>query len=99
MANSGSITTKLSRCPAACRRRLGQFGFRGTHAIQELGARDERNAQACGRQQDASISGIVLHVMNAALYGSDSDGISNEIGLKAGLDDKQSADLIESHHS
>jgi hypothetical protein len=37
--------------------------------------------------------------MNAALYRSDSDGIGNEIGLKAGLDDKQSADLVESRHS
>jgi hypothetical protein len=37
--------------------------------------------------------------MDAALYRSDSDGVGDEIGLKAGLDDKQSADLAESRHS
>jgi hypothetical protein len=37
--------------------------------------------------------------MDAALYRSNSDGIGNEIGLKAGLDDKESADLFESRHS
>ena len=81
----------------------GQFNCHGTgglgpDAVEQLGPGDEWHAEAGGSQQNASISGIVLHVMNAALYGSDSDGISNEIGLKAGLDDKQSADLAKLRH-
>jgi hypothetical protein len=36
--------------------------------------------------------------MDAAFHGSDGDRISHEKGLKAGLDDKQSADLAKSRH-
>ena len=36
--------------------------------------------------------------MDAALDRADGDGIGDKEGLKAGLDDKQSADLAKLHH-
>jgi hypothetical protein len=36
--------------------------------------------------------------MDAPLYCSDSDRVGDEKGLKAGLDDKQSADLAKFRH-
>jgi hypothetical protein len=53
-----------------------------------------------GRRQptNASIAGIILHVVNAALDRSDGDRVGDKIGLKARLDDKQSADLAKLRH-
>jgi hypothetical protein len=70
----------------------------GPDAIEQLGPRDERDAETGSRQQHAAIAWIILHIVDAALNCADGDGIGDEIGLKARLDDKQSADLAKLHH-
>ena len=81
----------------------GQFNGHGTgglgpDAVEQLGPGDEWYAEAGGSQQDASIAGIILHVVDAALDRSDGDRVGDKIGLKARLDDKQSADLAKLRH-
>jgi len=81
----------------------GQFNCHGTgglgpDAVEQLGPGDEWHAEAGGSQQNASIAGIILHVVNAALDRSDGDRVGDKIGLKARLDHKQSADLAKLRH-
>ena len=72
---------------------MSRNGLDGPHAVKQLPACNEWNAETRSGQHDAGIPRIVLHVMDAALDGANGDRICDEIGLQARLDDKQSADL------
>ena len=96
---SGSTTTDI--WPRRVTR--GQLDAHGTgalgpDAVQQLGPGDEWHAEAGGSQQNASVAGIILHVVDAAFDRADGDRVGDKIGLKARLDDKQSADLAKFHH-
>jgi hypothetical protein len=67
-------------------------------AVEQLSPRDERHAQARQPEQNAAITGIGLHVVDAALDRADGNGISHKICLKTRLDYEQSADLSEHCH-
>jgi hypothetical protein len=65
------------------------------HAVDQLRSRDERNAKAGQRQQDASIAWIILHVVGTALDRADGDGIGHEIRLEPRLDDEKSGEALQ----
>lgn len=69
-----------------------------TNAVEQLGSRNERDAEARKGQNHPIISWIAGHVMHPAFNCSERDRISHEIGLKTRLDDKQPADLLQSCH-
>ena len=78
---------------------IGRSRFRcRTDAVEQLGAGNERNAEARRGQYQAGISGIALQIMNAALDRADGDGVGHQIRLRAGLDDEKSADLSKHVH-
>jgi len=77
---------------------LGGNRFNRPHAVQQFRTGNERQAQASNCQDNAAVSRIALHVVDAALNGTDGNRISDEKGLETGLDDKQSADLAQFGH-
>jgi hypothetical protein len=77
---------------------LGGNRFNRPDTVQQFRSGNERQSQAGNCQDHAAVARIVLHVVDAALNGTDGYGICDEKGLKAGLDDKQSADLAQFDH-
>jgi len=81
-------------------RHLGAGGKGGLDPdrIDQLRAGNERHAQAGEGEQDAPISGILVHVMKAAFDCSNRDRISDEQRLGPGLDRKQAGDTVAHSH-
>jgi hypothetical protein len=70
----------------------------GTNAVEQLRTSDKWYAKASRREQDSTVSGIVLHIMDATLDRSDGDGIGDQERFKARLDGEEPAELAECDH-
>ncbi|HET9399095.1 MAG TPA: hypothetical protein VFO45_09790 [Sphingomicrobium sp.] len=66
--------------------------------VEQLCTRDERHAEAGGRQEQPAIAGIVLKIMDTALDRADGNGIGDQERFQACLDDEQATDFLEAIH-
>jgi hypothetical protein len=70
----------------------------GSNAVEQFGTGDKRHAEASCGEQDSAVPWIVLHIMDAAFYRADGDGISDEERFQACLDGEEPAKLAECDH-